>query len=989
MADKRVNIPGVGVVNFPDSMSDDDIRRVIENGTQSRQPQMLSPRAQPAEVEQPGGFPRPFDTLKRGIGQITSNPIAGVANIGNAALEAGAFPFIAADAGLRAVGAGGVADAFAYPFQKIAEGVQGAENLIGRGLTAAGVSKNVQNFGMGDETAGEAGQAMSQLNQGLAQMLAGAGVAKGVRSLVPKVPVGVKPPVETAKPAPVGLPDPTVKSAKPTPEQTQKFQSAQTGLKKNWTDLRRSVEDSWVDVKNMMRQENVKFDDKSNPYQAQALYFGRLQERFERVQGTVKNIDADIVATSKKLSLPDADLSGAVNKYLHAKHAPERNVALGEGAAGMTTAESVKLMKDIEALPYAAEVKRIAGQLKEVNRQVLDIALEGQLITKEVHTLLREKYKDHVPLQRIIEATDNFGDFLTERGFNVKQSGIRRAKGSDLPVADIFENIATNLSEVTLRAEKNRVDLATLNFARSNPQLGVFQEIRPKAIGKDFKDNILLEKIRDPDVLHLFENGKRIYLKINDPTLSKALQNINVEHTPAFFKGVEAFTRIYSGLATRFNPEFPLSNKLRDIQELAVTVASMDKMGGKSAFKSVARDPASVKDVFDSIAGRDTPGAKLYDQMRADGGTTGGMALSTRKQVQIDIQKIRELNRSTPRRAAQKLIESVDNLNQIFEDSSRLSVYKTALEKGISRERAAWLAKESTINFNKKGTATPLINALYMFSNASVQGSAKMLRAMKNPKVAAATGLSVGSAVFAVNRWNDLANPNWREQVTDFDRANYLPIVIPTSDGFDYALIPVSWGLKPMKSFFDATYDGAAGKSKGIGDAFGKMVSATMDAYNPLGGGDIVSTLTPTILDVPVELARNQTFSGSMIKPPDYGTKPESQRYFKSLERSASGRAAISATREASEIGFEISPADLLYALQQYSGGSGRFIGKTINTVSAVGRGELPPVREIPLASRFYRSRTEEEARAAQERARSQKTGTRRKSPFALPNPLN
>jgi uncharacterized protein YchJ len=114
------------------------------------------------------------------------------------------------------------------------------------------------------------------------------------------------------------------------------------------------------------------------------------------------------------------------------------------------------------------------------------------------------------------------------------------------------------------------------------------------------------------------------------------------------------------------------------------------------------------------------------------GGTTGGFALSTRKQTQINLDKIFRTAQSKPRQAAQKVVEYVDAWNTIFEDSTRLSVYKAALEKGLSKERAAFLAKEASINFNRMGTGGPVINALWMFSNASIQGSAKMLRAMRN-----------------------------------------------------------------------------------------------------------------------------------------------------------------------------------------------------------------------------------------------------------------
>jgi hypothetical protein len=53
----------------------------------------------------------------------------------------------------------------------------------------------------------------------------------------------------------------------------------------------------------------------------------------------------------------------------------------------------------------------------------------------------------------------------------------------------------------------------------------------------------------------------------------------------------------------------------------------------------------------------------------------------------------------------------------------------------VSPKQAASLAKNVTVNFNRKGTAGPLINSLYLFFNASMQGNARILMAMKSKKV--------------------------------------------------------------------------------------------------------------------------------------------------------------------------------------------------------------------------------------------------------------
>ena len=114
------------------------------------------------------------------------------------------------------------------------------------------------------------------------------------------------------------------------------------------------------------------------------------------------------------------------------------------------------------------------------------------------------------------------------------------------------------------------------------------------------------------------------------------------------------------------------------MQEAVVYMASQD--GFKGVSKTAFRDPASINDVKNFVLGKETAGTKLYKQMIEDGGTTGGMALSTRKQVETSLKNIRSTNRNTSRKAFKNLSESVDKWNTVFEDSTRLSAYKTALE---------------------------------------------------------------------------------------------------------------------------------------------------------------------------------------------------------------------------------------------------------------------------------------------------------------------
>jgi len=751
-------------------------------------------------------------------------------------------------------------------------------------------------------------------------------------------------------------------------EEYSKWSKAKATIASGWTKIREVAQDSFIRARKLQQAvtgkkvtevpENINID------LAETLFHGRVHTRLEEVKGIVTKIDRDIVKTSKTLGITDDVFKTEIDSFLHARHALERNAKLGDGAAGLTNAEAKAILATIEKSPHKAQILKIAEEIQAVNRQTLQTLLDAQVIDKELFDLLTKTYKNHVPLQRVMGETDDVVDVLSARGFDVKTTGIRRAVGSDKPVADILTNVAANVEAAVVRAEKNLVDLTTLRFARANKDLGLFEEISPKAIGKTFEgDKILFQQVTDPSVLALRENGKPVYLKVNDPRLAVTLKGVSTEKVPTLLRGIAFVTRIYAGLHTRFNYEFAFSNLVRDTQEMMVEVAN--RRGFREAASAGKKQLfESKKSIVDFLMGKDTAGAKLYVQMKMDGGTTGGLAASTRQQVQLDIVSIRAMNRSNPRAAAIKAIEMIDKWNTIFEDATRLSAYKTALEGGASRKQAAFLAKESSVNFNKKGTAGPIINGLYMFSNASIQGTTKVLRAMKNPKVAGAVIGSVGATVYAVNEWNTSVDPDWRLKISKFDRSSNMTLMLPTDDGtVRYITVPVAWGLKPIKVTMEYLYDAADGMGDWQ-DAMRGILTSVAESYNPLAGDEnLLNTVTPSVLKVPMEISRNRAWYGDQIRPEYDPNAPDSTKYFRSIEDTLLGRAAVKGTAalsEASNGGIEISPANIVYAFRQYIGGVGRSAEKIINTITGISKGEDVPAKELPVLSRFYKTTDEE-----------------------------
>ncbi len=738
---------------------------------------------------------------------------------------------------------------------------------------------------------------------------------------------------------------------------------------------------TWADVKAVQKELGVapETGDVADAYGAHKLMPGRVGTRVEQVSEQAKDMDARLIRDAHSLFVPDAKLRKDLQDYMFFTHAPERNAALADklpkGVAfgsGVSDAQALAGKQAIESSPHFATVKKYADEMWQYHKDTMKLREDYGLVSSEDVQRMNDAYPNHVPLNRVME--DEPFTPLTPRGLDVRSSGLKGAKGSDRPLADIFENIIAGRVDAIQRGEKNLVDNATLRLVRSTNGLGgLAREIRPAVIGTGSGGRPIFQDLsKDPSVLALRENGQQRFIQFDDPHLAAAFKDANTEELPGLIQAVGTATRLLSGLYTRFSPDFPIANKFRDLPEAMAYMLSQDDGGLKAAGKTLAMAPRDMKAVADGILGRDTPGAKLYAQMREDGGTTGGMALSTRKQLQVNLDKIYKLNRSNPRKAAETFLKTVDNLQAVFEDSTRLSVYRTALENGASRQRAAILAKNASIDFNQHGTGGPLINALFMFSNASIQGSTRMASSLlRNPKALTLVASSMLASQYAVNRWNDSVDPDWRqklENASPMARKLGLTIVLP-GDKFRVVSIPTSWGLMPLKVVFDAALDEMhAGKQIRAWKVVSDIATALVNGYNPLGGEDLISSLTPSLLRTPSDIIRNKRWTGSPIHPDAFGAEPPSTLYYDKLKQSYFGRKEIQLTRSLAANTnniIDISPADLDYALEQYGAGPGKFVKKATSTIGALAQGQAPNLRDVPVAGRFFIAPSQDQTQGA------------------------
>ena len=323
-------------------------------------------------------------------------------------------------------------------------------------------------------------------------------------------------------------------------------------------------------------------------------------------------------------------------------------------------------------------------------------------------------------------------------------------------------------------------------------------------------------------------------------------------------------------------------------------------------------------------------------------------------------------------------LDKLARLNSAVENATRLATYSTLRENGVSVQKAAYAARNITVNFTRKGTAGPLLNAVYLFANANIQGSARIIQAISSsPKVRKIlAGVMVAgffrSMMNRVVGGKDETGEDYYDKIPQYVKETNFIIMKPNSNG-EYFKIPMPYGY----SVFD--YAGqllnevspkeALGGGASKTQALGKLAGAVLDNFNPLGASkSLLQSISPTIISPITDYALNMDYSGRPIMPTpspfDATPPPNSQRYWSNVGPIAKAVAQkINELTGGNEVRaglLDVSPETLGQVYDFLSGSAGKFAERLVtlprNALKA-GRGELDwgdLVGDVPMTRKVY-----------------------------------
>lgn len=811
----------------------------------------------------------------------------------------------------------------------------------------------------------------------------------------------------------------------------------QTGLVLPDQGLLRRVQANMQDNMNRVRQ----IQDRIAQITGKAVpsfqdYYGAETRRPGRIAARLEDARKELVQPIVEGLAKAGHTVEQLGELLHAMHAPERNERVAkinpemDSGSGMTNEQAAAVMAKYKDAP---KLRQLAAQAQKLARATLELKREYGLIDQETFDFLYGTYKNYVPLK---------GD--GEYGPRIK-----RAMGHDAREEYILENISRDYEQAVVVGEKNVARQSLLAMALQNPDpelwtvgvppkgryvAGKVYEVR-KVGSKEAEASFISEAqvnaylegkgsqaaqyevidsggervqsfvrpLQDNEVM-VYVDGRPVRIQvIGDEQLARQLRPLDRGQMNVILEGMRSINRYLSRIYTGYNPSFILRNAVRDA--ITGTVNILGNEGATTAAKAWARYPTAVKAMGQWAATGKAPDSevgKMLTEYRNQGGKTGASYMSDLEEQGKTIARMYDdaygaggyladgkygkAAKIAGRKVVGGMAHVVEVANQATENGLRFALYMAMRDQGIAPGEAAKAAKSVTVDFDRKGSMTPALGAIYLFFNPAVQGTANAIKTLvkgqKREQAWMALGALAALGLYAATSGMDDDKDRWLGTSWDTRSRNFI---LKIGDKTRLS-IPMSYEFAPFYAFGTAMGEAMRGESKLA--AAGRIMSSFFDAYFPLQGAyiedsdnhglDAVSAAMPTVIKPAFQAAVNRNTFGTQIAPDNQFVKdqPDNLKMYRNTKNTAYDAAAqkLASAGEAMGAGkyendvTKISPETLKHFWRTYTGGLGTFVADsaglarmTAEDAKQLETSDVPFVKDFikqddvkPIRGRFY-----------------------------------
>jgi ATP:corrinoid adenosyltransferase len=695
-----------------------------------------------------------------------------------------------------------------------------------------------------------------------------------------------------------------------------------------------------------------------------------IEREYKRAKKELDIVQANIEATPKQLREAMSDVA----KWERAKPfdgTEEERLSL----SGMSNRESAEFLDSLPA-EQRDVLDELGDAIDKINNETLDLTVSYGMEKPQTVHALKKQWQHYVPLHRDEAHPDdnNFGHPVG-RGFSVRGSGLKNATGSNAEVTNIMAHIAASREQMIRRGEKNRVMMRLAGFVKtyadadfaeigkvpmSDKLVNGLVESLPDTTYKN-RDNVVLLRVKGRDVAVVFNESKPENVR-----LALSLKNMDGADLDKVESFIAQGTRFMAKFNTQYNIIFGLINLMRDTQGMMLNLSSTPLHGKqKTVFNNMGKALKIIYAVERGWQSADNDPAlkKLYDRFNKAGGTTGYAQMfdGVSDRDHSIRNELSQFDAGRAKRTWRWIGKALTDYNTVMENSTRLAVFMTGIEAGLSDDRAASIAKNITVNFNRKGAYTTKMGAFYAFFNASMQGSARMAETMAGPKGKQILlgGVGLGAALTLLGIAS-MGEDDW-EKIPEFVRERSLIMPAPWNDS-GYVSIPMPLGFHILPNIGRKLVEAAFG-SKRVSPAerLTQLAGSTVGAFNPLGGSDLIEFLMPTVLDPVVALGRNKDWTGRTIYREDFNSLKPTPGFTRAKDTASTWSKFLTEHINKLTGGTDYkagkwspTPDQIDYVFGQLFGGTGREVMKLDEAVSSLLHGEELPTHKIPLIGRLY-----------------------------------
>lgn len=704
--------------------------------------------------------------------------------------------------------------------------------------------------------------------------------------------------------------------------------------------------------------------------------------------------------------------------------------------SGMTDEEAAKIIKRVRSMSNFAQIQKVQVEMRKMlDENVEFMSPHGKgIINKQLYDDIKPKrlggtYEHYIPLGGKNEVAAFMpGGKVDPNQFRADVVRGDVAQGGIVFLADQGAPAQILLGGNDVHIAEGRTDLAQNILGQAFSQV---QHARTRAaradVGRRLRDlardhadvvgeyivyhgnqrpNLKGDPNRGELVTTQDEDGNLSYLEIKDEGILKGLTNMGLNYANFFHRHAIGFKSVFTGLKTRNNPAFAfITNPVRDYSTAILNAAKfetedkkvtanrvrMKMMAVTGQSRRALRRHALNQEVTGNvnIQGQQVAMSDIVNNFLEDGGRMEFMGITRIENIQKDIERFVNVGNGVVKGTGLELYSNVKGLMDSYyepminalENQMRLATYIALLDSGVSRKKAAIEARNITVDFNKKGLWGDFLNTYFIFSNASIQGMARILQNAttldgKDNKAFYGTWAAISFLGMAFSGLNNAFDEEDEDGGSVWDKVNdrfgNRNVLIPNllTDDLTYFKIPKPWGWNIFFNFGENLARAWQGRQDWF-ESMNNVASDWLHSFNPLGQDEgIMNNITPTILRGPKQAAENKNWRGKKIYPEEAfgkGGTAQSERFFagsvspiyihfaKMLNAAAGGSKGRSAS--IANINVSFSPNQVEYVTEFYLGPHVRFLTDGIDTINKYKSGQKVNWSELPIVRVGYAER--------------------------------